>query len=137
MLGLDSPTGAKVEAVALGLRAFKVVIADGAALGLWALGLMADAAALGFTELGPVAAGAEPGMGTKTPWASAAPAQMSVSQAVVPTNQRLTSGGMSPSREPTAGPDLTGPEACGVGPGESVGLGEYRRFQASPRDEPA
>ena len=91
MLGLDSPTGAKVEAVALGLRAVKVVIAEGAALGLWALGLMADAAALGLTELG--AAGAEPGIGTKTPWARAAPAQMRVNQAVEPTNQRLRVGG--------------------------------------------
>jgi hypothetical protein len=97
VLGLDSPTGAKVEDVALGLRAFKVVTAEGAALGLWALGLMADAAALGLAELGPVAAGADPGTGIKTPWASAAPAQMSVSQAVDPTNQRLTSGGMAPS----------------------------------------
>jgi len=34
VLGLDSPTGAKVEDVALGLRAFKVVMAEGAALGL-------------------------------------------------------------------------------------------------------
>jgi hypothetical protein len=32
-LGLDSPTGAKVEDVALGLRAFKVVMADGRRLG--------------------------------------------------------------------------------------------------------
>ena len=63
VLGLDSPIGAKVEDVALGLRAFKVVTADGAALGLWALGLMADAAALGLAEPGPVAVGAEPGTG--------------------------------------------------------------------------
>jgi hypothetical protein len=62
-LGLDSPTGAKVEDVALGLRAFKVVTAEGAALGLWALGLIADAAALGLAEPGPVAVGAEPGTG--------------------------------------------------------------------------
>ena len=34
VLGLDSPTGANVEDVALGLRAFKVVTAEGAALGL-------------------------------------------------------------------------------------------------------
>src|SRR3954470_10014473 len=52
VLGLDGPTGAKVEDVALGLRAFKVVTAEGAALGLCALGLMADAAALGLAELG-------------------------------------------------------------------------------------
>ena len=63
VLGLDRPTGAKVEDVALGLRAFKVVTADGAALGLWALGLIADAAALGLVEPGPVAVGAEPGAG--------------------------------------------------------------------------
>jgi hypothetical protein len=63
VLGLDSPTGAKVEDVALGLRAFKVVTAEGAALGLWALGLIADAAALGLAEPGPVAVGAEPGTG--------------------------------------------------------------------------
>src|SRR3712207_475858 len=62
-LGLDSPTGAKVEDVALGSRAFKVVTAEGAALGLWALGLIADAAALGLAEPGPVAVGAEPGTG--------------------------------------------------------------------------
>src|SRR5215207_10857608 len=98
---------------------------------------MADAAALGLAELGPVAAGAEPGTGMKTPWASAAPAQMSVSQAVVPTNQRLTSGGMASSRLPTSGTDLTCPRPADLGRAESVGLGEYRRFQASPRDEPA
>src|SRR3954466_3142522 len=63
VFGLDSPTGANVEDVALGLRAFKVVTAEGAALGLWALGLIADAAALGLAELGPVAVGAEPGTG--------------------------------------------------------------------------
>ena len=63
VLGLDRPTGAKVEDVALGLRAFKVVTAEGAALGLWALGLIADAAALGLAEPGPVAVGDEPGTG--------------------------------------------------------------------------
>src|SRR4051794_24893472 len=117
VLGLDSPTGAKVEAVALGLRAFKVVIAEGAALGLWALGLMADAAALGLTELGPVAAGAEPGIGIKTPWARAAPAQMRVNQAVEPTNQRLRVGGIAPSREPTFGTGLIDPRPATLGNG--------------------
>jgi len=60
--------GAKVDDVPLGLRAFGVVTADGAALGFMALGFgVSEAAALGFVELGPTAAGAEPGVGTKTP----------------------------------------------------------------------
>src|SRR3712207_4943528 len=63
VLDLGSPTGAKVEDVAVGLRACKIVSAEGAALGLWALGLIADAAALGLAEPGPVAVGAEPGTG--------------------------------------------------------------------------
>ena len=53
-----------MEGVALGLSAFGVMTADGAALGLNALGLTDEAGALGLTRLGPVAAGAEPGIGT-------------------------------------------------------------------------
>ena len=52
--------GAKVDGVALGLRAFGVMTA----LGLNALGLTDEAGALGLIRLGPVAAGAEPGIGT-------------------------------------------------------------------------
>src|SRR5215216_3792592 len=46
--------------------------AEGAALGLKALGSTDEAGALGLMEFGPVAAGAEPGIGTKTPCAVAA-----------------------------------------------------------------
>ena len=60
--GLES-CGAKVEEVPLGLRAFGVAMADGAALGLNAFGFVLDGAALGFTEFGPVADGAEPSIG--------------------------------------------------------------------------
>src|SRR3954463_12014227 len=45
--------------------------ADGAALGLNALGSTDEAGALGLMEFGPVAAGAEPGIGTYTPCALA------------------------------------------------------------------
>src|SRR3954452_1704131 len=81
--------GAKVEGVALGLRAFKIVTADGAALGLDALGL---------TAFGPVAAGAEPGIGTKTPWAIATSAKTNAAQTRGIMNKRSETEGISPSR---------------------------------------
>ena len=56
--------GAKVDGVALGLSAFGVMTADGAALGLIALGSTDEAGALGLIKFGPVAAGNEPGIGT-------------------------------------------------------------------------
>ena len=73
-LGAEGPEscGAKVEDVALELRALGLETADGAALGLKAFGLVLDGAALGLTELGPVAAAAEPGVGVNTPCAIAA-----------------------------------------------------------------
>ena len=72
-LGTDGPEtcGAKVEDVALELRALGLDTADGAALGLKAFGLVLDGAALGLTEVGPVAAAAEPGVGVNTPCAIA------------------------------------------------------------------
>ena len=68
--------GANVEGVALGFKAFGVEMAEGAALGLCALGLTDEAAALGLAAFGPVAAGAEPGEGMKTPWLIAGAAKM-------------------------------------------------------------
>ena len=53
-----------MDGVALGLSAFGVMTADGAAFGLNALGSTDEAGALGLMEFGPVAAGAEPGIGT-------------------------------------------------------------------------
>jgi hypothetical protein len=87
--------GAKVEGVALGLRAFKIVTADGAALGLDALGSTDEAAALGLTAFGPVAAGAEPGIGTKTPWAIATPPNVRAAQVATPVNKRRQDGIMA------------------------------------------
>src|SRR3954452_22002129 len=90
--------GAKVEGVALGFRAFGVEIADGAALGLLALGLTEEAAALGLDTFGPVAAGAEPGVGTKTPWAIATSAKTNAAQTRGIMNKRSETEGISPSR---------------------------------------
>jgi hypothetical protein len=90
--------GAKVEGVALGFRAFGVEIADGAALGLLALGLTEEAAALGLDAFGPVAAGAEPGVGTKTPWAIATSAKTNAAQTRGIMNKRSETEGISPSR---------------------------------------
>src|SRR5215212_8718282 len=72
----------------------------------------------------------------KTPWASVAPAQMSVSQAIDPTNQRLMIGGTAPSRKPTSGTGLTSPVTCRSRTGRERRRGEYRRFQGSPLDYP-
>jgi hypothetical protein len=92
------PPGAKVEGVALGFRAFEVETAEGAALGLCALGLTDEAAALGLEAFGPVAAGAEPGVGMKTPCAIAAPAKMRAAQTVKSANIRLNIEDMASSR---------------------------------------
>jgi hypothetical protein len=97
------PPGAKVEGVALGFRAFEVETAEGAALGLCALGLTDEAAALGLEAFGPVAAGAEPGVGMKTPCAIAAPAKMRAAQTVKSANIRLNIEDMASSREPAHG----------------------------------
>ena len=86
-VGVD--TGAKVDGVALGFSAFGVETAEGAALGLNALGLTDDAAALGLMEFGPVAAGAEPGAGMKTPWPSADPTKTEAMQSVEIARIRL------------------------------------------------
>ena len=96
ILGLEG-TGAKVEGVALGLRAFGVETAEGAALGLCALGLTDEAAALGLAAFGPVAAGAEPGVGMKTPCAIATPAQRSEAHAADMANKRLKVEVIAPS----------------------------------------
>jgi hypothetical protein len=89
-LGADGPEscGAKVEDVALELRALGLETADGAALGLKAFGLVLEGAALGLTELGPVAAAAEPGIGVNTPCAIAAGQARGVARAS-PTTMRL------------------------------------------------
>jgi hypothetical protein len=91
--------GAKVDGVALGFRAFGVEIADGAALGLLALGLTEEAAALGLDAFGPVAAGAEPGVETKTPWAIATSAKTNAAQMRGMMNKRSEIEGISPSVE--------------------------------------
>ena len=67
--------------MALGLSAFGVATAEGAALGLNALGSTDEAGALGLMEFGPVAAGAEPGIGTYTPCALAPTVMARVSSA--------------------------------------------------------
>src|SRR5215207_9553004 len=85
--------GANVEGVALGFKTFGVEMAEGAALGLRALGLTDDAAALG-----PVAAGAEPGDGIKTPWPKAGPTKMRGAQADNTANKSRRISGMAPSQ---------------------------------------
>jgi len=90
--------GANVEGVALGFKAFGVEMAEGAALGLCALGLTDDAAALGLAAFGPVAAGAEPGDGIKTPWPIAGPTKMRGAQADNTANKSRRISGMAPSQ---------------------------------------
>jgi len=93
----EAVRGANVEGVALGFKAFGVETADGAALGLLALGLTDEAAALGFDAFGPVAAGAEPGVGMKTPWAVASPVKMKAAQTIGIMNKRSQIHDMPPS----------------------------------------
>ena len=81
-----------MDGVALGLSAFGVVTADGAALGFNASGLTDDAGALGLIEFGPVAAGAEPGIGTYTPCAVALVAMVRASQTTPQANLCRTVG---------------------------------------------
>ena len=90
--------GANVEGVALGFKAFGVEMAEGAALGLCALGLTDEAAALGLAAFGPVAAGVEPGVGMKTPWLMAGVANMRVAHADDTMNKRMRISGMAPSQ---------------------------------------
>jgi len=80
-----------------GTQAFGVETADGAALGLLALGLTDEAAALGFEAFGPVAVGAEPGVGVKMPWAIAEPAKMRAAYKTGIMNRRSEILSMSPS----------------------------------------
>src|SRR3954469_14238549 len=84
--------------------------ADGAALGLNALGLTDEAGALGLIRLGPVAAGAEPGIGTKTPWPIAACPRVRAARAAARANKCLEVGGMAPTREAACFRRLPQPE---------------------------
>ena len=117
-LGVET-LGANVEGVALGFNAFGVEMAEGAALGLCALGLTDDAAALGLAAFGPVAVGAEPGDGMKTPWLTAGPVKMRGAQVTKMTNKGAKISGMTSSRaavqrEPTLQSKRLGPDEVAI-----------------------
>ena len=111
--------GANVEGVALGFKAFGVEMAEGAALGLCALGLTDEAAALGLAAFGPVAAGVEPGVGMKTPWLMAGVAKMRGAHADDTMNKRMRISGMAPSQrvvkqEPSTESERLSPDGVAI-----------------------
>jgi hypothetical protein len=96
-------SGAKVEGVALGLSAFGVMTADGAALGFRVAGLTDEAGALGLIKFDPVWAGREPGIGTYTPWAFATSLKVRAAQAATNATKHRTVEATTPSGQADIG----------------------------------